>query len=644
MADNLVLIGRILQKYHLLTVQEFSEIIKVHGQMDGRVSMAALLEDRGHLTSEQVSWLTQAVRHYEQRAKRDRTRMRPAPPPQSSAPPSINHTGQEPAVEDEDGDASEPSSATNPDETPAQGAPETGPESPSSSSRTVFTDTLVSDTAPSETGATAEPVSSLPLEIALVDDAAILGDGLARAPAAEEPGPLSTLPPVQSRETAVPGPGPAEPANLADDHDHALSEFTVEPTPPEPPFRPPPQRPVLKGPGKRVAIGILRPRPRFAANPAPEPRSLPKAEAESAPSESAVPLSPPSLPTLAELLREGAQRKASDLHLHVGLPPMVRLAGSLRPLDHQPLLSEHTEAFLGSVLSQEQQRHLQDSGEVSLVHEIPEVGRFRGSALRQHRGYDLSFRMVPLHVPPLEELGLGELRRALGGVRSGLVLCTGPKGAGKTTTLAAVCRFFQESRAGRTLTIEDPIEFLQQGPAIVHQRQVGIHTRSVEAALLAALHEDYDLIAIDADGLRERRSLRLALTLSEAGRLVLCTVPAGNVTRTIEWILGRFPHRRHDTVLAILGRSLVCIVSQRLLRRQDDERGDRVLCQEVLHNNARISTLIRNGRIADLPLQMLKERASGMCLLDESLAELQRTGAVSQEEALRQAQIPYLSN
>jgi twitching motility protein PilT len=341
-------------------------------------------------------------------------------------------------------------------------------------------------------------------------------------------------------------------------------------------------------------------------------------------------------PYLLRALRFAVQHGASDLHLHSGAPLIGRGAGRLLPFQGQKGLSpEATEKAIAQILSDEQWEKLATDGEVDFPLELPKIGRFRANAYRQHRGMDVVFRILPPEPPRLEQLGLPASLSRLVDFRTGMVLCTGPAGCGKSTTLAALLNVIVGSRKDHVLTIENPVEFVYRGgKAIVTQRQVGSHTTSFARALRAALREDPDVIAITE--LRDRETMGLAMTAAETGHLVMGTLHTGNAGQTIGRIINAFPAEEQAQIRATLSESLRAVVSQRLVPRSDGN--GRVVALEILIVNNAVANMIREEKEYQVGSVMQTGKSQGMLILDDSLAELLASGTIDKTQARRFAE------
>src|SRR5262245_31474476 len=391
------------------------------------------------------------------------------------------------------------------------------------------------------------------------------------------------------------------------------------------------------------------------ALPGPEPGAarLPPAErtgpapgheapaAERAPS--ATPAAEPARPgtagsgELLALLRLGAERGASDVHVHAATPLRLRLHGRFEAVGEAPISPEAAERMLRSALDEQQTQQLAERGELDFAWTVPGLGRYRVNVYRQLRGLDGVFRSIPARVPSLAELGLPTSLAKFTNYHQGIVLVTGPAGCGKSSTLAALVDLINEERREHVLTVEDPIEVLHPAKrCVVNQRSVGPHTGSFARALRAALREDPDVIVIGE--LRDLETISLALTAAETGHLVLATLHTSGAVRTLNRITGVFPADQQDQVRSMVSESLRAVISQRLVPTADGMR--RVPALEVLVNNKAVGNLIRENKAFQLHSLLQMGAAQGMCLMDDSLARLVREKQVTREEALRHCEDP----
>ncbi len=341
--------------------------------------------------------------------------------------------------------------------------------------------------------------------------------------------------------------------------------------------------------------------------------------------------------TIKDILSRAMEARASDVHLHSGGPLLMRVGGELRETKTGQLTPDDIERLIAEALSPEDMTKLRENLDFDAAIVMPDVGRFRASFYKQQRGFDAVFRPIPKDPPTLAELGLPPALSKLADFHQGLVLFTGPAGSGKSSTLAAIVNMLNESRKDHIITVEDPIEYVfTKKQCVVNQRQAGKHTQSFANALRAALREDPDIIVIGE--LRDLETIQLAITAAETGHLVLGTLHTNNAIRTINRVLDVFPPKQQSQIRAMVSESLRAIVSQRLIPTADGQR--RVPALEVLYVKPAVSNLIREEKTFQIRSIMQTGRADGMTLLDDSIAELVKSGQVTKEVARRFAEDP----
>ncbi|HEY7565375.1 MAG TPA: PilT/PilU family type 4a pilus ATPase, partial [Acidimicrobiia bacterium] len=297
--------------------------------------------------------------------------------------------------------------------------------------------------------------------------------------------------------------------------------------------------------------------------------------------------------TIEELLQRTVAAGASDLHLKVGAPPVIRVAGELRRLHGLPVLRpDDTEAYAQAIFTQRAVREFKERGEADFAFGRPELGRFRVTAFRQRGSVSLVMRRVPADSASFEELGLPPVLGRLANEQKGLILVTGPSGSGKSSTMAAIVNHVNSTRPVSIVTVEDPIEILHPDRGcIVNQREVGLDTESFSQALRRALRQDPDVILIGE--LRDAESAQVALQASESGHLVFSTLHTLDAAETLGRLVEFFPAAKHQQIRSIVAGTLRGVISQRLLPKDD---GGRVPAVEVMVVNARIRDLIQENR------------------------------------------------
>lgn len=336
------------------------------------------------------------------------------------------------------------------------------------------------------------------------------------------------------------------------------------------------------------------------------------------------------------LLRTMVESKASDLHIKVGAPPVLRLDGELRPLDQPGLSLPEVEGFLEKLASETQRENLRRDKELDLAYSLPGEARFRVNVFFQRGSLGMAIRVVPLHVETIDALGLPPACKVLALKQRGLVLVTGPTGSGKSTTLAAMMDYLNESERRHVITVEDPIEFLHRDKkCIIVQRELGGDTLSFAAALRHVLRQDPDVILVGE--MRDLETISTAITAAETGHLVLATLHTTSAPQTIDRIVDVFPPHQQQQIRLQLSLVLEGIICQLLLPHIG---GGRVAAIEVLIVNAAVRNLIREGKTFQIPTVMQISGQTGMQTLDQALATLVRQNQVAAEEALIRAGSP----
>ena len=336
---------------------------------------------------------------------------------------------------------------------------------------------------------------------------------------------------------------------------------------------------------------------------------------------------------ITELLAFSAKQNASDLHLSAGLPPMIRVDGDIRRLNVPAMDDREVRGLIYDIMGDKQRRDFEEFLETDFSFEVPGVARFRVNAFNQGRGAGAVLRTVPTEVLTMEELGMGDVFRRMAQLPRGLVLVTGPTGSGKSTTLAAMIDYINDTRYDHILTIEDPVEFVHRSKrCLINQREVHRDTQGFAPALRSALREDPDVILVGE--LRDLETIRLALTAAETGHLVFGTLHTTSAAKTIDRIIDVFPGSEKDMVRSMLSESLQGVISQVLLKRAG---GGRVAAHEVLVATAAIRNLIREDKVAQIYSAMQTGGNLGMQTLDAALAKMVNDGVVVQEEAQAKA-------
>lgn len=340
---------------------------------------------------------------------------------------------------------------------------------------------------------------------------------------------------------------------------------------------------------------------------------------------------------LVDILVEVLERKASDLHLSAGSPPVIRVAGKLVRLDYPRLNTNDTRDLIYSILSQDQRQRLENDWEIDFSYSVPGRARFRVNAYFQRNALGAAFRLIPAEIKTLDELSMPPILHKMAQKPRGFVIITGPTGSGKSTTLAAMIKEINESREEHIMTIEDPIEFLHRhAKSIINQREVGTDTKSFNRALKSVLRQDPDVILVGE--MRDNETMQTALTAAETGHLVFATLHTQDAPQTIDRIIDVFPPHQQSQVRVQLASTLMGICTQQLMPTVDGL--DRVCACEVLIPTPAVRNLIREAKTHQIYSVMQTGTKFGMQTMDTSLAELVKRGKVSKEAALRKSSNP----
>jgi len=323
---------------------------------------------------------------------------------------------------------------------------------------------------------------------------------------------------------------------------------------------------------------------------------------------------------------------ASDLHLCVGSPPIVRKDGHMQPLDPTaaPLSAEVLVQLLTPIMPETNRTEFGERHDTDFAYEIAGLARFRGNAFVDRKGPGAVFRVIPAKILTAEQLGLSPAILQLCHLQKGLVLVTGPTGSGKSTTLCAMVDYINRTRNDHLITIEDPIEFVHQNhKCLINQREVRTHTNSFKDALRAALREDPDILLVGE--MRDLETVAIAIETAETGHLVFGTLHTTTAASTVDRIIDQFPSDRQAQIRIMLSESLRGVIAQNLCRKIG---GGRVAALEVLIATLPVTNLIREGKTFQIPSIMQVGRAAGMVSLNDSLMELVTKKLVAPEEAL----------
>ncbi|KGN02964.1 twitching motility protein PilT [Clostridium novyi A str. 4570] len=333
---------------------------------------------------------------------------------------------------------------------------------------------------------------------------------------------------------------------------------------------------------------------------------------------------------LNELLKKTVEEKASDLHLTVGISPILRVNGELVRVGEEKLTASDTKKYAKEILGDKFDEY--DSvGEIDTSISLPSVGRFRVNIYKQRGSHALAIRAVALKIPTISQLKLPPIIKELSNKHRGLILVTGPTGSGKSTTLASIINEINTTRSAHVITLEDPIEFLHKhNKSIINQREVGSDTPSYTHALRAALREDPDVILVGE--MRDLETIATAITAAETGHLVLSTLHTIGAAKTIDRIIDVFPPHQQQQIKIQLSNVLQGVISQQLIPRYD-EKGQ-VASFEIMVLNSAIQNLIREGKTHQIQSLIQTGSKYGMKTMDMSIVELYRNKMISYENAL----------
>ncbi|MGG1515067.1 type IV pilus twitching motility protein PilT [Paenibacillus oryzisoli] len=332
--------------------------------------------------------------------------------------------------------------------------------------------------------------------------------------------------------------------------------------------------------------------------------------------------------TLKDLLRISYESRASDLHINSGTEPLMRLHGKLMKVVDTVLRPEDTLRMAREILTNEQYDTLTKKGEVDFSFELPGLSRYRGNVFKQKRSINMVFRVLSTTVPSLFTLNLPDLVQEFAHKHQGLVLVTGPTGSGKSTTLASIIDFINETQKKHIITLEDPIEYIHPSKnCLVAQREIGIDTLTFANGLRAALRQDPDVILVGE--MRDLETIKTAITAAETGHLVFATLHTPDAPQTVDRIIDVFPTEQQRQIRVQLASVLISVLSQRLVPRLDG-RG-RVMALEILINTPAVANLIRQEKIYQIKSVIQTNRQLGMQTMVSSLKQLVEEGLIHRD-------------
>lgn len=339
---------------------------------------------------------------------------------------------------------------------------------------------------------------------------------------------------------------------------------------------------------------------------------------------------------ITELLAFSAKQGASDLHLSADMPPMIRVDGDVRRINLPALDHKEVHSLVYEIMNDKQRKDFEEFLETDFSFEVPGVARFRVNAFNHNRGAGAVFRTIPSKILSMDDLGMGQIFKDLAMVPRGIVLVTGPTGSGKSTTLAAMVDYINDTKYDHILTVEDPIEFVHESKkSLVNQREVHRDTLGFNEALRSALREDPDVILVGE--MRDLETIRLALSAAETGHVVFGTLHTSSAAKTIDRIVDVFPAEEKEMVRSMLSESLQGVISQTLLKKSG---GGRIAAHEIMVGTPAIRNLIREAKVAQMYSAIQTGGSLGMQTMDQCLQTLLGKGLISREVAREKAKMP----
>jgi len=336
-----------------------------------------------------------------------------------------------------------------------------------------------------------------------------------------------------------------------------------------------------------------------------------------------------------DLLRLCVEKGGTDLHICVGVPPILRVDGQLLPTNYTRFTPQVTQRMIYDILTDEQIQTFENTFELDFSYSMQRLSRFRVNVYKDKGSVAAAFRTIPAKVPTLADLGMPPVLVELTRRPRGLVLVTGPTGSGKSTTLAAMINQINNEQSKHIITVEDPIEYLHtHRMSIINQRELGQDTKAFANALRAALREDPDVILVGE--MRDLETTGIAITMAETGHLVFATLHTNNAAETVDRMIDVFPPSQQEQIRVQLANNLVAVISQQLLPRNGVP--GRVAAVEVMICNAAIRNLIREAKAHQITSMIQTSASLGMQTMDQSLRDLYHRGLISYEEAISRAQ------
>jgi twitching motility protein PilT len=340
------------------------------------------------------------------------------------------------------------------------------------------------------------------------------------------------------------------------------------------------------------------------------------------------------MPIIDDFFLEMKERGASDLHMVIGFPPLLRLRGELVPIDYPVLTPESNKEILFEILDSGQQAAIERNRDFDKAYALEGVGRFRCNFFYQQRGIGAVFRIIPAKILTVDQLNMPPVIGKLADYERGLVLVTGPTGSGKSTTMAAIIDLINDRHPKHIITIEDPLEFVHPNKkCIFTQREIGSHAKSFAEALMVANREDPDIILVGE--MRDLETISLALTCAELGILVFGTLHTNSASKTIDRIINAFPAEQQAQTRTMLAESLKAVVAQQLLRTKDGK--GRCAALEILIGSSALASIIREGKITMINSLIQTGTGEGMQTMDQHLMQLIESDTITPQAAYEKA-------
>jgi twitching motility protein PilT len=335
-----------------------------------------------------------------------------------------------------------------------------------------------------------------------------------------------------------------------------------------------------------------------------------------------------------DLLRAMHEKGSSDLHLAVGIPPIIRVDGALVPLPWDKVTAQDSQRLIYDILTDEQIQRFETDLELDFSYQLARIARFRVNVFRDRGNVATAFRQIPQRIPTIRELGLPTILEEMTRLPRGLVLVTGPTGSGKSTTLAAMINQINTERSQHIITIEDPIEYLHVHRfSVINQREVGLDTRQFAKALRAALREDPDVILVGE--MRDLETMQMAVSAAETGHLVFATLHTNSAATSVERIVDSFPAGQQEQVRLQLSNNLQAILCQQLIPRANQP--GRVCAMEIMRASPAIRNLIRESKAHQITSMIQTSANLGMMTMDQHLRDLYVRGVITYEDCIQRA-------